>query len=450
VQPDGGIVVGGDFNRFNGAVANRLVRLMPDGSLDVAFNLAVGSGSGAQIRCIVIQPDGKLLVGGNFASFAGFAIGRIVRLNPDGTRDTTFAPGTAANGAVRCITLQPDGKILIGGEFTSYSGVAVPCMARLEPNGTLDPTFVQGSTTTTDTGVAYVSSIVMQADGRLVVGGEFTIFAGFFSNRLARLNTDGSFILPTTNPQPFYFNRAITCMAQQPDGKLLVGGQFFDGGRNRLVRLHADGTVDLGLNYVLGPNDNVSCIQLQPDGKALIGGSFLNYDLIPRSRLARIYNQAGSDFTMSPYCFGDGAVQCPCANLGAGAGCGNSANPNGARLTGGGNPVLSNDTLTLTGSGMPNSAALYFQGSQTVAGGLGMPYGDGLLCVTGAIRRLGAKPNVAGSSSYPASGDPSVSVRGGITAPGTYHYQAWYRNAAAYCTASTFNLTNGLTVVWTP
>ena len=79
-----------------------------------------------------------------------------------------------------------------------------------------------------------------------------------------------------------------------------------------------------------------------------------------------------------------------------------------------------------------------------------MLYGDGLLCVTGAIRRLGAKPNVAGSSSYPASGDPSVSVRGGITAPGTFHYQAWYRNAAAYCTASTFNLTNGLTVVWTP
>jgi hypothetical protein len=77
-------------------------------------------------------------------------------------------------------------------------------------------------------------------------------------------------------------------------------------------------------------------------------------------------------------------------------------------------------------------------------------FGDGLRCAGGTIRRLGTKTNSAGGSQYPAAGDLPVSVRGAVGAPGTRTYQVWYRNAVGYCTAATYNLTNGLEITWTP
>jgi hypothetical protein len=73
-----------------------------------------------------------------------------------------------------------------------------------------------------------------------------------------------------------------------------------------------------------------------------------------------------------------------------------------------------------------------------------------LRCAGGSVIRLKTKTNVAGASSYPGAGDPAVSVKGQITSPGTRTYQVWYRNAAAFCTPSTFNLTNGLEIAWAP
>ena len=147
------------------------------------------------------------------------------------------------------------------------------------------------------------------------------------------------------------------------------------------------------------------------------------------------------------YCFGD-AASCPCGNGGgAGRGCASSVNANGALLVGVGAPRLANDSFELRGSGMPNTPVLYFQGASQMQGA----FGDGLRCVAGAVVRLGTRTNSGGASSYPASGDLPVSVRGGITQAGQQrHYQAWYRNAAAYCTPSTFNLTNGFSAIWQP
>jgi hypothetical protein len=111
---------------------------------------------------------------------------------------------------------------------------------------------------------------------------------------------------------------------------------------------------------------------------------------------------------------------------------------------------ISNDTVVLQGTQMPNSSALYFQGTTQQNGGLGSVFGDGLRCAGGAIIRLGTQTNAGGQSSYPAGAQLHVSVRGSITSPGIRTYQAWYRNAAAFCTPSTFNLTNGLQLTWTP
>jgi len=147
-----------------------------------------------------------------------------------------------------------------------------------------------------------------------------------------------------------------------------------------------------------------------------------------------------------PYCFGDGTgTACPCANNGAaGNGCANSVNANGGNLATTGAASVGSDTLALVGSGMPSSSALYFQGTSQVS----VAFGDGLRCAGGTVIRLGTKNNVGGTSQYPVAGDLSVSVRGAVSAGDVRTYQCWYRNAAAFCTASTFNLTNGVSVTW--
>lgn len=157
--------------------------------------------------------------------------------------------------------------------------------------------------------------------------------------------------------------------------------------------------------------------------------------------------------TGTAFCFGDGSgTACPCGNHsapGAGEGCLSSVGA-GGRIAAAGNASLSNDTIVLTGSGMPNSSALYFQGTSRQNGGLGSVFGDGLRCAGGSIQRLGTKINAGGTSQYPAGGDASVSVRGLVTSPGIRTYQIWYRNAAPFCSAATFNLTNGVELNWAP
>ncbi len=154
----------------------------------------------------------------------------------------------------------------------------------------------------------------------------------------------------------------------------------------------------------------------------------------------------------NPFCFGDGSgTACPCGNAGiSGRGCASSVSASGALLAGQGAPSLAADTLVLHGSDMPNSSALYFQGTAMTSGGAGAVFGDGLRCAGGTVVRLGTKTNASGASQYPVAGDASVSVKGAVTSPGTRTYQTWYRNAAAFCTPSTFNLSNGLEVTWMP
>ncbi len=155
--------------------------------------------------------------------------------------------------------------------------------------------------------------------------------------------------------------------------------------------------------------------------------------------------------TVTPFCFGDGSgTPCPCGNNGAaGNGCANSVFSVGGNLQSSGLASISADSLLLLGSNMPNSSALYFQGTSQQAGGAGAAFGDGKRCAGGSVIRLGTKVNFNGQSSYPEILDPQISVRGMITSgPTTRTYQIWYRNAAAFCTPDTFNLTNGLSVTW--
>jgi hypothetical protein len=159
------------------------------------------------------------------------------------------------------------------------------------------------------------------------------------------------------------------------------------------------------------------------------------------------------------FCIGDGVAPhtaCPCGNnstTAAAAGCLNSFGV-GSALRAVGNAQISNDTVVLSANGLPLSSVLFFQGTIQQNSGNGSVFGDGLRCAGGTVIRL-ATHNATGTagaatSGYPLTGEPSVSVRGLVTAAGTRTYQAWYRNSAAFCTSSVFNLSNGLEITWAP
>ncbi len=150
------------------------------------------------------------------------------------------------------------------------------------------------------------------------------------------------------------------------------------------------------------------------------------------------------------YCFGDGTgTTCPCGNAGAaGNGCASSLFASGANLVAAGPASISADGAVLTGTNMPNSSALYFQGTTQTNAGAGSVFGDGKRCAGGSVFRLGTQLNASNGSTYPAVGNPPISVQGNIVAPGIRTYQVWYRNSATFCTADTFNLSNGAELTW--
>lgn len=171
----------------------------------------------------------------------------------------------------------------------------------------------------------------------------------------------------------------------------------------------------------------------------------------PNGSVSRLALRVGTNSVA--VCFGDGSgTLCPCGNdsaPGSRAGCLHSLGGAG-KLDEDGYASISADTFVLEGSGMPDSSALYFQGSTLAGGGAGITFGDGLRCASGSTPRLGIRQNVGGSSHYPGPGDPSVSFQGAIGTPGTRAYQVWYRNSASFCTVQGFNLTNALSTTWEP
>jgi hypothetical protein len=186
------------------------------------------------------------------------------------------------------------------------------------------------------------------------------------------------------------------------------------------------------------------------------GGIFVDVDVFqhlgPRVPSAYLGAWLGSGVSGAPVCLGDGSgTACPCGNSslpGTASGCVNSLGA-GGKLVCTGTPSLMSDMLSLVGTQMTNSSALYFQGTSPVNGGLGSVFGDGLRCAGGSIVRLATRQNVSGASGYPAPGEPSISQRGQVAVPGSRLYQVWYRNPAPFCTSGTFNLTNSWVVEWT-
>src|SRR5262245_2125056 len=262
LQTGGKIVVGGEFTTMNGVVRNRIARLNKDGTLDTGFD----PGADNVVFSIALQSDGKAIVAGGFTNLGGMACGRIARLNPNGMPDSSFNP--LGNASVRTVTVQSDGKIVIGGAFTSLGGVPRNRIARLNRDGTVEPGFNPDAD-----GVVY--STAVDPAGNIIVRGDFSRVGGVARNRIARLNADGT-LDPSFDPNISGVTfLGFSSLALQVDGKVLVGGDFTTVGgtaRSYLARVNTDGTLDTGFNP--NPDFDVLSIAVQTDGAIVIGGGF--------------------------------------------------------------------------------------------------------------------------------------------------------------------------------
>jgi uncharacterized delta-60 repeat protein len=277
------IIVGGGFNSYN-SLPNSYCFFKIDNNGTYISGTSLATGVDDQIYSFETTTDGKIYAGGAFTQFAGLSQNRIVRMNADFTLDTSFQVGTGLSSIAQVIVRQSDDKILVGGNFTSYSGVSANRLIRLNDDGSIDNTFNIG------TGFNLtVQAITVQSDGKILVGGAFTFFSGISANRIIRLNSDGS-----VDNTFIYGTGAVGTVAAfrlQSDGKILVGGTFssYNGSVvSRLMRLNSDGSLDNTFASVAA--NTVEQIDLLPNDRILLTGSFSSYDGYGIGRIAIINN----------------------------------------------------------------------------------------------------------------------------------------------------------------
>ena len=282
--PDHRIYVGGRFGKVNGRTSNSLARLSADGTIDGSFQADVASGPNSTVRTLALQADRKVLLGGEFSQVQGVDRSALARLNADASLDTGFT--ASADGYPDYLLVQPDGRIVLCGVFSNVNGVARYGMARLNADGTLDVGF---SPNINEHLAANARTLALQADGKILVGGEFEQVNGIPHSGLARLNADGTLDASFTAGVaggPFGIF-TVHCLVVQDDGKVLVGGRFtrVNGAtQNYLARLNANGSLDT--SFTAGTDSEVFTIAVRADGKLLVGGTFKLVNGVSSPRLA--------------------------------------------------------------------------------------------------------------------------------------------------------------------
>ncbi len=276
--------------------ATALLCVGQSGTIDLSFD--PGTGPNDEVKAVKLQPDGKILIAGNFSSYNGTPVSYVARLNSDGSLDPSFNVGTGPNypaGNVYVFALQPDGKILVGGDFSSFNGQVRSCIARLEADGSVDPSFDPGyGATGTSFTQPIVQTIALQANGKILLGGWFMQFNRLLNENLIRLEPNGTLDL-TFNPVP---NDLVAKVVVQPDMRILVAGSFTTCSgvaRNRIARLNSNGTIDASFNPGTGATHAIASMDLNTDGTILISGTFIGYDTVTSAafRLAKV-NSNGS------------------------------------------------------------------------------------------------------------------------------------------------------------
>lgn len=450
----GGKVIVWSFTNVNGTNHFRFLRFLENGGADSSFNAVVGS----YIGTVALQSDGKVFIGGNFTTVNGTDRRNIARLNTDGTLDGSFHSGEAGNGFHTSLALQPDGKVLLGDAFTFVDGTNRYGKIRLNADGSSDGSFVS-DTFPSDLGMLYtnfmaggalVAPPVRQSDGKMIFGGakiyvECGDNCAYYTSRFVnRFNANGSFdanFEPITAYDYWIGYDSVVALALQPDGKIIVGGDFNSLGTdlNGLARLNTNGTLDASFAPATGEGAFISSVAVQPDGKVLIAGYFGNVNgTFPRG-IARLnangsfdnsFNTIITDTSGDPYHFPVLALQpdgkiliggsftdvngtnlTSIARLNANGSLDGSFNPgtvtsgrvNGIALQPNGDMLISGDFLSINGVVRPYVARLY---GDSVAPSLGITRSNAFVIVSWPVTGLDFQLQESTDLSLPNSWSP--------------------------------------------
>lgn len=300
VQPDGKLIIAGYFANCQGNPAFNICRLTANGDFDPSFQAGNSITTSSFIFDIEFQSSGKILACGNFQNFNGQSFGGLMRLNSDGSIDNTFIGGATTFPYYRnCLKVLPDDSFYLSGNFLSYTNQlqSPRFLVKANPDGVYDSNFPIGNAFNVDsqtpTGYGVVSLDVL-SDGTLICGGQFDEFGGVLVKDLVRINPDATLdysFLPFTG-----CNNEVLCTAVDQNNRILAGGSFtmYDNQvHGRFIRLNENGTIDPSFNAGTGADDEVRSIAVQYDGKIILAGKFKHFNGISRNSIVRL-NEDGS------------------------------------------------------------------------------------------------------------------------------------------------------------
>jgi hypothetical protein len=255
VDASGSLYVGGNFTSYSGSTANQIIKLNSDGTIDTSFNSGVGFN--AVVSVIRIDISGSIYVGGNFTSYSGSTENRIIKLNPDGTKDTSFDNSTGFNSVVNDIQFDSTGSLWVGGSFTTYKGASTPYLAKLLTTGLRDTSYV-----TTNSPNATVNTVAVDANDDVYIGGGFTQVGATANNsrNIAKIlktgGLDASFVVGAAGASNAFNSTVNAIHYKTATNSIIVGGSFtqwkgVSGNASLLVELSAVGDIIKGTSSVV-------------------------------------------------------------------------------------------------------------------------------------------------------------------------------------------------------
>ncbi len=307
--PNGKMLIGGFFTSYNGNSYSHIIRLNSDGSIDNTFNIGTGldiAGGQTMVNSIETLSTGEIIVGGQFNKYNGNSGYGVFCINPDGSFNANYKTGTGSFGPVYCIQVDPDNKVLIGGMFTKFNAVAKSNIVRLNADGSVDNSF------TTKVGAAQFekpNSIVRQSDGKYVLGGDFTFVNDVARGGIARINGDGSLDATFNDPKN---NGQVNCSVVQPDNKIVAVGSFTNVNgiaTKNITRLNANGSVDTSFKSGSGLSSSAAGVRIMPNGRYLVYGYFINVSGIFSPNIAVIQPTQPPKINTLPITFSNNKVQ---------------------------------------------------------------------------------------------------------------------------------------------
>ena len=267
------ILIGGDFTTYNGDSRKYLISIDFEGNIDNLFRV-YDYINGSDVRAIGVDKYDRVIIGGNITNYNGtYFVGNIMRLNLDGSYDTSFYTDTGFDKTVYAIAVQSDGKILVGGEFLNFSGdTSYTYLVRLNEDGSIDTTFTKSTKINN-----IVSSIAVdEYDGTIIVGGDFADGSNY--NYLIRLRDDGGEISGFQNG----LSDSVNVVKLDSKRRVLVGGKFDTtfggGGVKKIIRYNSNNTIDYDFFTKGGFDNTVVSIDTDVNDDVYVGGAFTTYD----------------------------------------------------------------------------------------------------------------------------------------------------------------------------